>query len=116
MDGLTPGESYFFAVRTVTPAHGDQPDALVSAPSFSAGATLAANGERVLVAAYFPADNDLAPEIPYVVERLRRGTALNPNVQVVLLVDGRQDGDSRGIMELAGGVTLSLMRYCSTGA
>jgi len=102
VDGLTPGESYFFAVRTVTPAHGDQPDALVSAPSFSAGATLAANGERVLVAAYFPADNDLAPEIPYVVERLRRGTALNPNVQVVLLVDGAGDGDTR-IMELAGG-------------
>lgn len=101
--GLAPGKSYFFAVRTVTPAHGDQANALTSDPALTVGATLAAGGARVLVAAYFPADNDLAAEIPYVVERFRRGTALNPNVQVVLLVDGRQDGDTR-VLEMAGGV------------
>ena len=101
--GLAPGRSYFFAVRTVTPAHGDQPNTLTSEPALTVGATLAASGARVLVAAYFPADNDLAAEIPYVVERFRRGTALNPNVQVVMLVDGRQDGDTR-VLALAGGV------------
>jgi hypothetical protein len=101
--GLAPGRSYFFAVRTVTPAHGDQPSTLTSDPVLTAGATLAANGGRVLVAAYFPADNDLAAEISYVVERFRRGTAINPNVQVVMLVDGRQDGDTR-VLEMASGV------------
>lgn len=104
VDGLAPGQSYFFAVRTVTPAHDEQPDALTSAASFSAGATLAAGGERVLVAAYFPADNDLAPEINYVVERLRRGTALNPNVQVVLLVDGARDDDTRMMAMSSGAI------------
>lgn len=101
--GLAPGKSYFFAVRTVTPPHGDQPNTLISDPALTVGATLAVAGARVLVAAYFPADNDLAPEIPYVVERFRRGTQFNHNVQVVLLVDGRQDGDTR-VLEIARGV------------
>ncbi len=104
LTGLAPARTYFVGVRTVTPAHGDQPAPLTSAPVPTVGMTRAASGARVLVAAYFPADNDLASEIGYVVERFRRGTALNPNVQVVLLVDGRQEGDTR-VLELAGGVT-----------
>lgn len=102
IDGLTPAKSYFVEVRSVTPAHANQANTLVSNPALSAGATLASNGERVLVAAYFSADNDLASEINYVVQRFRFGTLLNPNVQVVLLVDGRQDGDTR-VLEIAHG-------------
>ena len=99
--GLEPGRAYYFFVRTYTPPHDDQPNALFSNPAATAAVTKAING-RVLVAAYFPADNDLASEIPYVVERLRVGTTRNPNVQVVLLVDGRQDGDTR-LLEIANG-------------
>lgn len=101
VDGLEPGRPYYLLVRTYTPPHGDQPSALWSTNAKTVGVTKATSG-RILVAAYFPADNDLASEIRYVIERLRRGTALNPNVQVVLLVDGRQDGDTR-LIELADG-------------
>ena len=101
VDGLTPGQTYFFQVRSVTPAHGEQPNTLMSDPAPAAGVTLTPNNERVLVAAFFPADNDLATEIGYVVARFRLGTALNPNVQVVLLVDGAEDGDTQ-VLELAG--------------
>lgn len=105
--GLAPAQTYFVAVRTVTPAHGEQPNTLTSAPALTAGATRSPAGARVLVAAYFPADNDLAAEIPYVVERFRAGTALNPNVQVVLLVDGRQTGDTRVIEMTGGAITVT---------
>lgn len=101
VDGLEPGRAYYFLVRTYTPAHGDQPNDLRSTVVGTVGVTAALSG-RVLVAAYFPADNDLASEIPYVVERFRLGTARNPNVQVVLLVDGGKDGDTR-LLTLANG-------------
>lgn len=99
--GLEPGRTYYVHVRSYTPPHGDQPSAVWSNPARMVGVTRALAG-RVLVAAYFPADNDLSSEIDFVVERFRLGTALNPNVQVVLLVDGRQDGDTR-LLEIAGG-------------
>ncbi|MEZ4870508.1 MAG: clostripain-related cysteine peptidase [Caldilineaceae bacterium] len=102
VDGLEAGQSYFFEVRTYTPAHGGQPSAVWSDAVKTAGVTKATSG-RVLVAAYFPADNDLSDEIPYVVERFQRGTALNPNVQVVLLVDGRKDGDTT-LLTIADGI------------
>ncbi len=101
VDGLAPGRAYYFKVRTYTPPHTDQPTALWSNPTETAAVTQAIDG-RILVAAYFPADNDLASEIPYVVDRFRVGTTRNPNVQVVLLVDGRLDGDTR-VLEIANG-------------
>ena len=101
VDGLTPGRAYYFLMRTYTPAHGDQPNDLHSTVVGTVGVTQALSG-RVLVAAYFPADNDLASEIPYVLERFRVGTARNPNVQVVLLVDGAKAGDTR-VLTLADG-------------
>lgn len=101
VDGLTPGHAYYFLVRTYTPAHDEQPNELRSTVVGTVGVTKALSG-RVLVAAYFPADNDLASEIPYVLERFRVGTARNPNVQVVLLVDGAKAGDTR-VLTLADG-------------
>lgn len=103
IQGLAPARTYFVAVRTVTPPHDAQLNLLTSEPALTAAATRAAQGGRVRVTAYFPADNDLASEIDYVVERFRRGTALNPNVQVVLLIDGRQAGDTR-VLDMASGV------------
>lgn len=101
VDGLEPGRAYYFLMRTYTPAHGDQPNDLHSTVVGTVGVTPALSG-RVLVAAYFPADNDLASEIPYVLERFRVGTARNPNVQVVLLIDGAKAGDTR-VLTLADG-------------
>jgi hypothetical protein len=99
--GLNPGTTYFWRVHSYTPPHGDQPSHVRSVSMQTLGATRAITG-RVLVAAYFPADNDLSPEIPYVIDRMRRGTAHNPNVKVYLLVDGAQNGDSR-LLEIANG-------------
>lgn len=99
--GLMPGETYYVRVRSFTPAHGDQPNDLRSSAPAIVGVTQATSG-RVLVAAYFAADNDLATEVPYVLERIRRGTAINPNVQVVMLVDAREDGDT-SLLEIAQG-------------
>ena len=101
VDQLAPGRTYYLSLRAYTPPHGNQPSELRSNPLLSVGVTKA-NAGRALVIAYFPADNNLASEIGYVVERFRRGTALNPNVKVVLLVDGRQDDDTR-LLEMAGG-------------
>jgi hypothetical protein len=101
VDGLTPGVAYFFAVRTYTPPHASQPSALRSTIVLVAGVTKAVSG-RVLLAAYFAADNDLSANIGYVVQRMRVGTLLNPNIQVLLLVDGRQEGDTR-VLQIAGG-------------
>ena len=95
--GLTPGTSYFFRVNTFTPAHDDQPNALRSVGNFAAGVTKATSG-NVVVAAYFPADNDLASQIGYVTNRLRLGTLRNPNVKVLLLVDGAGTADTRLIV------------------
>ncbi|MCE7986118.1 MAG: hypothetical protein DYG89_33490 [Caldilinea sp. CFX5] len=106
IDNLTPGVAYYIQVRSYTPAHSNHPTALRSAPADTAGVTIALSG-RVLVAAYFPADNDLASEIGYVVERMRLGTARNPNVQVVLLVDGNKAGDTRVLTMRNGQTTLT---------
>ncbi len=101
VDQLAPGRTYYLGLRAYTPQHGDQPSEIRSKPQLQVGVTKATAG-RALVIAYFPADNDLASEIGYVIERFRYGTALNPNVQVVLLVDGRQVSDTR-LLEMAGG-------------
>jgi hypothetical protein len=93
VDGLEPGRTYYVQVRSYTPPHDQQIFGVRSRDTWGVGVTRATAG-RVLVAAYFPADNDLANDIPYVLERFRLGTALNPNVQVLLLVDGGKDGDT----------------------
>lgn len=92
--GLTSGANYFFRVNAFTPPHDDQSNALRSVGNFTAGVTRASNG-NVTVAAYFPADNDLASQIGFVVNRLRIGTQRNPNVKVLLLVDGAGASDTR---------------------
>ncbi|MBW7885732.1 MAG: fibronectin type III domain-containing protein [Caldilineaceae bacterium] len=90
---LAPGRSYFFQVATYTPSHDDQPDSLLSMPVV-VDATTAAS-DRVLILVYFSADNDLAPYIEPILERLARGTQLNPGARVVYLADGDQVGDTR---------------------
>lgn len=101
VDGLEAGRTYYFMVRAYTPPHGEQfselrgPDALIPA------VTQALTG-NVLLAAYFAADNDLSPYVPSVLNKLRFGTQLNPNVQVVILADGREEQDTR-LLEIAHG-------------
>lgn len=100
--GLESGRTYFFRVRTYTPPHDDQPSALLSTPALAIGVTQATSG-RVLLAAYFAADNDLAADIEYVIRRFRFGTSFNRNVQVLLLVDGDKVGDTK-VLAIADGV------------
>lgn len=92
VDGLQPGRTYFIRMRTFTAAHGDQTNHLFSN---AVGITLVTRTEqRALVAVYFAADNDLSPYIRDVRNRLRRGSAANPNVDVVYLADGDGDHDT----------------------
>ncbi len=102
VSGLTPGQRYFFALKSYTPAHGDQVNALRSPSAKTVGVTKAVNG-NVVVAAYFPADNDLSSQIRYVGTRFRLGTKLNPNVTVLLLVDGSGADDSQ-LLQIQDGV------------
>lgn len=101
--GLQPGAGYRFVVRTVTSPHGDQPETLISESAAVLGTTR--SDARVLVLVYFSADNDLSPYILPIRERLRLGTAANPNVDVLMLGDGRLDGDTV-VWRMSGG-TLS---------
>jgi hypothetical protein len=93
LDGLEPGQTYAIQVRTYTPAHVAQPDPLWSEPAHLLEATQSSDG-RILLAIFFPADNDLSPYVPDLIDRLRRGSARNPNVVVALLVDQNADGDT----------------------
>lgn len=89
--GLQPGHTYYLEVRTWVA--GGSPGG-----SLSRAATLVAvtqDSRTVLVAVYFAADNDLAPYIPLVGERLRAGAANNPNARVLYFADGAEDGDTR---------------------
>ena len=99
--GLDAGRSYEARVATFTPAHDAQPADHRSVAPGIGFTTLSA--ERVLVMVYFSADNDLDPYIEPILERLRRGTALNHSARVIYLADGSGAGDSR-IWEIAGGV------------
>ena len=99
--GLESGRSYEARVTTFTPAHDNQP---ADHRSASPGIVFTTRtSERVLVMVYFSADNDLDPYIEPILERLRRGTALNHSARVVYLADGNGAGDSR-IWEIADGV------------
>ncbi len=50
-------------------------------------------------------DNDLSPHAADVIERVRSGTAANPDVVATLLVDGAEDGDTRALAIANGTVT-----------
>jgi hypothetical protein len=106
VDGLAPGKPVFLRVRSVTPAHGNQENEQVSAGVGVAATTLAADGAKALVLIYFPADNDLSPYVPGVLERVRRGTEVNPNVQVLFLADRLGDNNT-GLFEIAEGAVVS---------
>lgn len=99
--GLTPATGYSFVVRTLTSAHPGQPNALQSALSPPASTTTPA-GAAVQVLAILAFDNDLSPYSAEVLERFQRGTALNPDVRVTLLVDeaGR---DNSQVVEIGDG-------------
>jgi hypothetical protein len=103
-DGLLPGQRYFFTVRTYTPPHDAQSNGLYSRAINAVGVTQATAG-NVLVAAYFPADNDLSSQIRYVTARFRRGTEFNPNVTVLLLVDGLGEDNTKLLLIKDGTIT-----------
>lgn len=93
LDGLTPGTTYYVRVQTVTPAHAHHTDELRS--DYIETPIVTRAGETILLMVYFPADNDLAPYVDPIAERLRVGSTINPNVQIVLLADRNGDGDTQ---------------------
>lgn len=111
LDTLQPGQTYYIRLNTLTPAHDGQPNELRSEFAKTVAVTPPAAGDpndgTTLLIAYFPADNDLAAQIRMVVERYRVGTSLNPNVQALLLVDGRQENDTTVLHIARGIVTLT---------
>lgn len=101
LDQLTPGQTYYIRIRTYTPvANAQSGDPLSDANRITA--VTQATAGKVLVIAYFPADNDLSSYAPSILRRFQIGTALNPNVQVVFLSD--QQGEHNTILfEIAHG-------------
>ncbi len=90
LDNLVPGQTYYIRIRTYTPVLNGAPREVWSEANQMVAVTQATSG-KVLVIAYFPADNDLSPYTESILRRFQIGTALNPNVQVVFLAD--QQGD-----------------------
>lgn len=93
VDGLTPGTTYFVRVRTYTPSHADMENDQTS-PGDGVVAVTLSDGSPLLVMIYFPADNDLSPYVPSIMQRVRRGTQINPNIRVLFLVDRLGDNNT----------------------
>ena len=89
LNNLAPGQPYYIRVRTYTPAHNGHPEQ--SSLAVRLQATTAATTGNVLLIIFFPADNDLSPYVESIIQRVRIGTALNPNVRVVMLTDRSGD-------------------------
>ena len=106
--GLNAGQTYYIEVRTWASGPGG---GQVSDSATMAAVTL--DSRTVLVAVYFAADNDLSPYIPLIGERLRAGTANNPNARVVYFADGAETGDTR-IWEMARGIMTATNAISST--
>ncbi len=97
--GLQPGQTYYIEVRTWVAGSGQ--GGVLSRAATLVAVTL--DSRTLLVAVYFAADNDLAPYIPLISERLRAGTANNPNARVLYFTDGAAAGDTQ-IAAIAHGV------------
>lgn len=92
IEGLEPGRTYYVRVRTVTQPHAGQANTLSDGTVVGAAAT---RGDgTVLLVIYFAADNDLSVYVDPLVERLRRGTLVNPNAVVMALVDRAGDDNT----------------------
>jgi hypothetical protein len=103
--GLSQGTTYVVRVQTITPASVNNPDELASSamriPMTTEGSL------TTLLMVYFPADNDLSSAVDTVIERIRLGTVLNPNVQVVMFTDRSGNADSELFTISNGQITLT---------
>ncbi|MCB0129215.1 MAG: hypothetical protein KDD78_00135, partial [Caldilineaceae bacterium] len=85
VDGLEPGQTYYLRVRTRTPAGVEQPQPLTSTSKNVPVAT--ASEERILLIVVFGGDNNLSIYADGLLNRLAQGTAVNPAVTVLALMD-----------------------------
>jgi hypothetical protein len=103
--GLIPGRAYFVRVQTITPASANNPDELASS---SVRIPVTTQGSlSTLLMIYFPADNDLASSLDAVIERVRIGSALNPNVRTVMFTDREGAADSAVFVVANGQIELT---------
>lgn len=105
VDGLTPGTTYFVRVRTYTPSHAAMENDQAGPSDIVVAVTLS-DGGPILALIYFPADNDLSPYVPSIIQRVRRGTQLNPNVQVLFLAD-RLGDDNTALFSISQGAIMT---------
>lgn len=101
VDGLAPGQSYFIRVRSITPGQADQPAQVDSEPAQTVGVTQA--NERILLMVSISADNNLSPYVRPIVERIRHGSEVNPNITAVVLAD-RLGEDNTELMIIRDGI------------
>ncbi len=101
VDGLTPGQSYFIRVRSTTPGQADQPAQVDSEPAQTVGVTQAT--ERILLIVSISADNNLSPYVRPIMERIRHGSEVNPNMTAVVLAD-RLGEDNTDLVIIQDGV------------
>ncbi|MCB0115207.1 MAG: fibronectin type III domain-containing protein, partial [Caldilineaceae bacterium] len=84
LDNLTPGQTYYVRIHTVTPAHAANPDLVRSEAVLRMAVTEA--DDDILLIVYAAFDNDLSEYSVDIVDRIRGGTLVNPNVRAVVLV------------------------------
>ncbi len=108
--GLQSGTTYIVQVwAMVEGANGP----VTGKPAQLALTTL--GNEVVLVAVFFAADNDLAPYIRLIGERLHRGAQVNPNARIIYLADGDRDGDTR-LWQMVGSPVVTTTAVFERGA
>jgi hypothetical protein len=103
LDGLPGGTTIYVRVRTVTPAHAGNADELRSEAIRQMGVT--ASDETLLLILYMAFDNDLSSYALDITQRVQFGTTLNPNIEVVMLVDRRGDENTDVLTVADGTVT-----------
>lgn len=100
LDNLPTGETIFIQVRTATLAHAANPDMVRSESVLRMAVTRA--DEDMLLLVYGAFDNDLSEYAPDILNRLRLGTLINPNVRAVALMD-RLGEDNSAVFVVANG-------------
>jgi len=99
VNGLRPGQTYYFAVRTYTPAHSSNTNALRSAFSGEQNAPLTIS----LLALYVLAlDSDLSTQAESLLDAIQSATATDANKVALILLD-RAGANNTQILFIYGG-------------
>lgn len=96
LDNLPSGETVFIQVWSETFPHPANPTPVTSEIVMRMAVT--ASDDSILLIVYAAFDNDLSEHGVDIVDRIRLGTKVNPNVRAVVLVDRRGEDNSNVVV------------------